>query len=95
MIPAYSQRAVLAGGLTRHTGRFALDLVEVFFQIVHSRLPLLNPAQFRSRLHYSLYSTGPPAQVTNDGAPQGTTQRGRNSNSPPHGGPQQKPLHPA
>jgi hypothetical protein len=30
--------------------RFALDLVEVFFQIVHSRLPLLNPAQFRSRL---------------------------------------------
>lgn len=30
--------------------RFALDLVEVFFQIVHTRLPLLNPAQFRSRL---------------------------------------------
>ncbi|KXN88208.1 hypothetical protein AN958_07667 [Leucoagaricus sp. SymC.cos] len=29
---------------------FALDLVEVFFQIVHTRLPLLNPAQFRSRL---------------------------------------------
>ena len=30
--------------------RFALDLVEVFFQIVHTRLPLLNPEQFRSRL---------------------------------------------
>lgn len=30
--------------------RFALDLVEVFFQIVHTRLPLLNPAEFRSRL---------------------------------------------
>lgn len=29
---------------------FALDLVEVFFQIVHTRLPLLNPAQFRNRL---------------------------------------------
>ncbi|KAF8631772.1 hypothetical protein AX17_004987 [Amanita inopinata Kibby_2008] len=29
---------------------FALDLVEVFFQIVHTRIPLLNPAQFRSRL---------------------------------------------
>jgi hypothetical protein len=31
--------------------RFALDLVEVYFQIVHTRLPLLNPAQFRSRLN--------------------------------------------
>lgn len=29
---------------------FALDLVEVFFQIVHTRLPLLNPAQFRNGL---------------------------------------------
>jgi hypothetical protein len=33
--------------------RLALDLVEVFFQIVHTRLPLLNPAQFRSRLSLS------------------------------------------
>ena len=31
--------------------RFALDLVEVFFQIVHLRLPLLNPSQFRLRLN--------------------------------------------
>ncbi|KAF8743928.1 hypothetical protein AX14_013983 [Amanita brunnescens Koide BX004] len=30
--------------------RFAQDLVEVFFQIVHTRIPLLNPAQFRRRL---------------------------------------------
>ena len=30
--------------------RFTLDLVEVFFQIVHTRIPLLNPEQFRSRL---------------------------------------------
>ncbi|KAJ7600995.1 hypothetical protein C8J56DRAFT_911818 [Mycena floridula] len=29
---------------------FALDLVEVFFQIVHTRIPLLNPAQFRNSL---------------------------------------------
>lgn len=35
---------------------FALDLVEVFFQIVHTRLPLLNPTQFRNnlRLHPSI-----------------------------------------
>jgi hypothetical protein len=31
--------------------RFALDLVEVYFQIVHTRLPLLNPLQFRARLN--------------------------------------------
>lgn len=31
--------------------RFALDLVEVYFQIVHTRLPLLDPAQFRLRLN--------------------------------------------
>ena len=36
--------------------RVALDLVEVYFQIVHTRLPLLNPAQFRARLHFSLYA---------------------------------------
>ncbi|TDL23131.1 hypothetical protein BD410DRAFT_787431 [Rickenella mellea] len=38
----------------------ALDLVEVFFQICHTRLPLLNPAQFRSRLKYSLASHSSP-----------------------------------
>ncbi|EDR13813.1 uncharacterized protein LACBIDRAFT_309226 [Laccaria bicolor S238N-H82] len=36
---------------------FALDLVEVFFQIVHTRLPLLNPAQFRNRLQLQGNST--------------------------------------
>ena len=66
---------------------------EVFFQIVHSRLPLLNPAQFRTRLHYSLQSSNGGASPNN---PQGGAgQVGRSSNSPPHGGPQQKPLHPA
>ena len=80
-------------GLTRHARRFALDLVEVFFQIVHSRLPLLNPAQFRTRLHYSLQSSNGGASPNN---PQGGAgQIGRSSNSPPHGEPQQKPLHPA
>ncbi|KAG6336063.1 hypothetical protein ID866_3036 [Astraeus odoratus] len=39
-----------------YRAEFALDLVEVYFQIVHTRLPLLNPLQFRSRL--SLHSGG-------------------------------------
>ncbi|KAJ6508924.1 hypothetical protein C8R45DRAFT_1208509 [Mycena sanguinolenta] len=37
---------------------FALDLVEVFFQIVHTRIPLLNPQQFRNQLH--LHPGDPP-----------------------------------
>jgi len=41
----------------RFHDRFALDLVEVFFQIVHTRLPLLNPAQFRNRLQLQGNST--------------------------------------
>ena len=42
--------------------RFAQDLVEVFFQIVHTRLPLLNPEQFRNRLqfHSSTPTNTPP-----------------------------------
>jgi hypothetical protein len=39
--------------------RFALDLVEVFFQICHTRMPLLNPNHFRSRLQADL-----PRQIT-------------------------------
>jgi hypothetical protein len=35
----------------------ALDLVEVFFQIVHVRQPLLNPDDFRHRLHLSTAAT--------------------------------------
>ncbi|KAF9077574.1 hypothetical protein BDP27DRAFT_476896 [Rhodocollybia butyracea] len=34
----------------------AFDLMEIYFQIVHSRIPLLNPAQFRNRLKASLSS---------------------------------------
>ncbi|KAG6850269.1 hypothetical protein H0H93_015526 [Arthromyces matolae] len=34
----------------RFKAEFTLDLVEVFFQIVHTRIPLLNPAHFRERL---------------------------------------------
>ncbi|TFY60159.1 hypothetical protein EVJ58_g5325 [Rhodofomes roseus] len=41
--------------LSSTTQTVALDLVEVYFQIVHTRLPLLNPAQFRARLHFSLH----------------------------------------
>jgi len=36
--------------------RLALDLVEVFFQIVHTRIPLLNPEQFRQRLNMQIGS---------------------------------------
>lgn len=38
--------------------RFALDLVEVFFQIVHTRIPLLNPAQFRNSFNLRSSSEG-------------------------------------
>lgn len=42
--------------------RFALDLVEVFFQIVHTRLPLLNPEQFRNSLRLHPSSTSAPGK---------------------------------
>ena len=35
--------------LTPLPTRLALDLVEVYFQIVHTRFPLLNPDDFRNR----------------------------------------------
>jgi hypothetical protein len=61
-------------------GRFALDLVEVFFQIVHTRIPLLNPAQFRLRLNLQ-----DPASTSTS-----------TSNSHNKAGPENsKPLHPA
>lgn len=34
--------------------RFALDLVEVYFQVVHARLPFLNPTHFRARLNVNV-----------------------------------------
>lgn len=36
--------------------------MEVFFQICHTRFPLLNPNQFRARLKYSL-TPNPPANT--------------------------------
>ena len=47
--------------LTSIPPRFALDLVEVFFQIVHTRIPILNPEQFRSRLQ--LQTSTPLANI--------------------------------
>ncbi|KAF9651348.1 hypothetical protein BDM02DRAFT_3163392 [Thelephora ganbajun] len=43
----------------------ALDLVEVYFQIVHTRFPLLNPEDFRSRFHGTTKRSDPlhPALV--------------------------------
>ncbi|KAI0042472.1 hypothetical protein FA95DRAFT_1590767 [Auriscalpium vulgare] len=44
---------------------FALDLVEVYFQIVHTRLPFLNPEHFRARLNVNV------PQYAQHRAPQG------------------------
>ncbi|KAG2009870.1 hypothetical protein CC2G_012747 [Coprinopsis cinerea AmutBmut pab1-1] len=49
---------------------FAYDLVEVFFQIVHTRLPLLNPAQFRNRLGITAKNKPPePHSLNHDSRP--------------------------
>lgn len=61
---------------------FALDLVEVFFQIVHTRLPLLNPAQFRSRLTEHLRSNPPPPTSPNAAQHTFDIKQDRRSNSP-------------
>ncbi|KAH8108694.1 hypothetical protein DFH11DRAFT_1820183 [Phellopilus nigrolimitatus] len=54
--PAYNEWGDMSKRLESDAFRieFALDLVEVFFQICHTRLPLLNPTQFRSRLKLAL-----------------------------------------
>lgn len=51
--PGYATWGDMASKLEDEAFRaeFALDLVEVYFQIVHTRLPLLNPLQFRARLN--------------------------------------------
>ncbi|KAG9315917.1 hypothetical protein JVU11DRAFT_3568 [Chiua virens] len=56
--PVYSAWGEMASKLEEEAFRieFALDLVEVYFQIVHTRIPLLNPIQFRARLN--LQATG-------------------------------------
>jgi hypothetical protein len=36
---------------------FALDLVEVYFQVMHARLPFLNPTHFRARLNVPQYAS--------------------------------------
>ncbi|OSD07532.1 hypothetical protein PYCCODRAFT_1359171, partial [Trametes coccinea BRFM310] len=97
----YSEWGALAHRLNEESFRieFALDLVEVFFQIVHSRLPLLNPVQFRSRLHTSLSSTGSQNGASSPNTPIAQQQRTRDSTSPLGGQPSQqqpqRPLHPA
>ncbi|VDB91906.1 unnamed protein product [Peniophora sp. CBMAI 1063] len=62
---------------------FALDLVEVFFQIVHARLPFLNPTQFRERLQSQMptASTTPNTAFTGaqSTAPPGQSQFGASS----------------
>ncbi|KAI0755432.1 hypothetical protein BC629DRAFT_1174399 [Irpex lacteus] len=62
---AYAEWGELGHQLQSESFRidFAFDLVEVFFQIVHTRLPLLNPSQFRARLQHSLQTISPYAPV--------------------------------
>lgn len=56
--------------------RFALDLVEVFFQIVHARLPFLNPTQFRERLQSQIPASS-TTQNTAFAASQSTASPGQ------------------
>ncbi|KAH9038222.1 hypothetical protein EDB85DRAFT_1934135 [Lactarius pseudohatsudake] len=54
---------------------FALDLVEVYFQVVHARLPFLNPTHFRARLNInvpqyaSIYASNPSASAASTDEP--------------------------
>ncbi|KAI0926733.1 hypothetical protein AcV5_007442 [Taiwanofungus camphoratus] len=75
----------------------AIDLIEVFFQIVHTRLPLLNPAHFRARIHESLgLPSVPPTRANSPLTPppmtSGSAFFSRDSRTPSD---VQKPLHPA
>lgn len=74
--------------------RLALDLTEVFFQIVHTRLPLLNPAQFRYRLKYALMGPNTPLGSNGMLAP-GMSSPLTPQNGHSRNGHDQKPLHPA
>ncbi|OCH88689.1 hypothetical protein OBBRIDRAFT_795009 [Obba rivulosa] len=89
MSGGYADWGELAARLVDEAFRieFALDLVEVFFQIVHTRLPLLNPAQFRARLQLSLYSPTAYREHLSQ-SPTGTSS----SHSPK--GAANKPIHP-
>ncbi|KAF7291597.1 hypothetical protein HMN09_01250800 [Mycena chlorophos] len=62
---SYAQWGELAHKLESDAfkAEFALDLVEVFFQIVHTRMPLLNPDQFRSRLRLQPGDSSVPDEV--------------------------------
>lgn len=65
---------------------FALDLVEVYFQIVHTRWPLLNPSDFRTRFREgqssgSAFDFPPPSNSSNSGfsTPTSVTRAGSSS----------------
>ena len=71
-----------------------MDLTEVFFQTVHTRLPLLNPAQFRYRLKYALMGPNTPLGSNGMLAP-GMSSPLTPQNGHSRNGHDQKPLHPA
>ncbi len=63
MLPVFSRASAVSNSIHLFLfDRFALDLVEVFFQIVHTRLPLLNPEQFRNSLRLHPSSTSVPGK---------------------------------
>ena len=80
--------------------RFALDLVEVYFQIVHTRLPFLNPAHFRARLNVFV-PHAEPGQYTGGSATSTSTSASASSLNGTAGGGNGgggvavDPLHPA
>ncbi|KZT64930.1 hypothetical protein DAEQUDRAFT_569812 [Daedalea quercina L-15889] len=73
----------------------ALDLVEVYFQIVHTRLPLLNPAQFRARLHFSLYVASQSRSHSPHTPPSASSTSSFLAKSAQPQNDAHKPLHPA
>ncbi|KAH9936645.1 uncharacterized protein B0H18DRAFT_974835 [Fomitopsis serialis] len=94
---AYADWGEAAPRLSEESFRveLALDLVEVYFQIVHTRLPLLNPAQFRARLHFSLYVAPQSRSHSPHTPPSASSTASFLSKSAQPQNDAHKPLHPA
>lgn len=44
--------------LTESRQRFATELLEVYFQVYHPRVPIVNPTRFRNQFREALYGVG-------------------------------------
>ncbi|CCM05930.1 uncharacterized protein FIBRA_08169 [Fibroporia radiculosa] len=91
MAGSYADWGELAPRLAEEPSRvdIATDLVDVYFQIVHTRLPLLNPAQFRARLHSSLHQAQSRSHSPGTPPASGASFVSTSPHAP------EKPLHPA